>query len=120
LNAFDKEPVQTLSIELHPVELGRLTIRVEQTSHQLSAQIFTNEAASSDLLLKEKDFLLEALADLGFGETSLDISHGQPDHSDSGSRHASPNSNVSIQDTVNQNIALTPVQVSTTGINFVA
>lgn len=73
---LDDEPVQTLSLELHPAELGTLKIRVEQTSEQLVAQIIATEISSTELLTREKDFLLEALADLGLGETSLDISHG--------------------------------------------
>ena len=83
LTSLKKEPIQTISLDLHPAELGHLKIRVEQTPDQLMAHIIASEATSSDLLLQEKDFLLQALADLGFGETSLDISHGDAGGADS-------------------------------------
>ncbi len=75
-NSFNDEPKQSISIELNPPELGQIQITVEQSADQMVARIIATEFYSTELLLQEKDFLLEALSDLGFGETSLDISHG--------------------------------------------
>ena len=75
-SSFQDEPTQTISLELNPPELGQLQVTVEQSSDQMIAQIIATELNSAELLLREKDFLLEALSDLGFGETSLDISYG--------------------------------------------
>ena len=73
--SFDQEPVQTISLELHPAELGQLKITVEHVGDQLMAQIVASESASADLLTNEKNFLEEALAELGFGEANVDISN---------------------------------------------
>lgn len=77
LNPHSDDSLQTISIELHPAELGELLVRVEMGPDKLVAQILAAEFAAAELLLNEKDFLLEALSDLGFDEASLDISHGE-------------------------------------------
>ena len=81
---FESEPTQTVSLTLNPPELGQIQINVEQSADQLIAHIIATEFNSSELLLQEKDLLMEALGELGYDETSLDISHGNSDESDPG------------------------------------
>jgi hypothetical protein len=64
--------------------LGQIQINVEQSADQLIAHIIAAEFNSSELLLQEKDLLMEALGELGYDETSLDISYGNSDENDPG------------------------------------
>ncbi len=82
--SFESEPTQTVSLTLNPPELGQIQINVEQSADQLIAHIIAAEFNSSELLLQEKDLLMEALGELGYDETSLDISYGNSDESDPG------------------------------------
>ena len=67
---------QTITVQINPPELGVMSIQVEVLSDQLSAQIVVSELASAELLAREKDLLMNSLADFGFSDTSVDISHG--------------------------------------------
>ena len=71
------KPLQKLSVQLHPAELGQLQITIEHTAEKVSAQIVASESASVELLMQEKDFLLETLAELGLGDASLDVFQGE-------------------------------------------
>ena len=73
--SIEAEANSTIQVDLHPAELGRLQVRIEQTGDQLHAKIIATEIASSELLLQDRQHLVEALNELGFGETSLDITH---------------------------------------------
>ena len=75
IRAFDQEPVQIITVDLHPAELGQLKIRVEQISDQLTAHIVASEVASADLLMRDRGFLQETLAELGFEDANVDISY---------------------------------------------
>lgn len=77
VNLIDGSSTRTVSLELHPQELGHLKIHIEQTAEAIATQIIASELISSDLLTNQKDALLEALADLGFESTSVDISHDE-------------------------------------------
>lgn len=117
--SFVDEPRQTISVELHPPDLGRLQITVEQSSDHVVAQIVATEFNSTELLLQEKDFLQEALADLGFGEASVDISHGGADQNEANEdqQGAVPRQYKTSQSELdNRPVA----QVSSTGVNFLA
>ena len=120
LTSLDKEPVQTISLELHPAELGHLKIRVEQTADQLIAHIIASEQASSDLLQQEKSFLLESLAELGFGETSLDISQGDPGQSDAEKEEFLPHQKIKELDLEIKSESPVPPVLGTGSVNFIA
>ncbi|QEG23360.1 flagellar hook-length control protein FliK [Mariniblastus fucicola] len=117
--SFKDEASQTISLTLHPAELGQLQITIEQTSDQMVAQITASDFNSTEMLLQEKDFLLESLSELGFGETSLDISHGG---SDQEPMNDEQDTNSSPSFTATETAADTPtvVHTQTTGVNFVA
>jgi flagellar hook-length control protein FliK len=117
--SFVDEPRQTISVELHPPELGRLQITVEQSSDHVIAQIVATEFNSTELLLQEKDFLQEALSDLGFGETTVDISHGGSEQNDPDQDEQSP---VPKQYRTSQSETETTftVRSGSSGVNFLA
>ncbi len=77
VDSSDGSTTRTVSLELHPEELGHLKIHIEQTAEAIATQIIASELISSDLLTNQKDALLEALTDLGFEDASVDISHDE-------------------------------------------
>jgi hypothetical protein len=66
---------KTVQLELHPAELGMLKIQVTQVDHNIETRIIATEFATSELLLNHRDQLMEALAELGFQSSDVDISH---------------------------------------------
>ncbi|MEM7454256.1 MAG: flagellar hook-length control protein FliK [Planctomycetota bacterium] len=115
------DPVQTITVELHPVELGKLSIRVEQTGDSLSAQIIASEPASIELLQQDKSLLLETLEEMGFGDASLDIFQNQTNGENSESftegEFLSARSNNSDNTIQNKT---TTTQSSDTGVDLIA
>ena len=92
--SMDGERVKSLSLELHPAELGHLQIRIEQTGDQLFAQIVATEASSTELLLQQRDQLVKALDALGLGDAELNIFHdGQQQQQTNQQRPDSSNQN---------------------------
>ena len=79
----DSQAGNVISLELEPAELGRLSIRVEQSAEMITAQIIASESVSSELLQSQKSALLESLNDLGFEIADVDISHKEERDSDS-------------------------------------
>ena len=73
------EPITTLSVQLHPAELGQLNIKLDQAAEQTTAQIVASEAVAVEMLVRDKDFLLQALAELGIENAEVDIQHRQTD-----------------------------------------
>lgn len=71
------DSTHSIQVDLHPAELGHLQIRIEQTGDQLTAKIIATEIASSELLIQDRQHLVESLSELGFGEASVDITHGE-------------------------------------------
>lgn len=117
--SFTDEPSQSISVELNPPELGRLQINVQQTSDQLVTHIVATDLGATDLLLHEKDFLLEALNELGFGDASVDISYGgSSDQSDDPNGSAAERKYSKASESVTDNAE--PVSSQITGVNFVA
>ncbi len=67
---------KTMSFNLEPADLGKLTIQITQSSEAIAAQIIASELASSDLISAQKESLQDALSELGFDDASVDVSHG--------------------------------------------
>ncbi|MEM8733682.1 MAG: flagellar hook-length control protein FliK [Planctomycetota bacterium] len=79
VESMGSEPVRVATVELQPIELGKLSIRIEQTGDSISATILASESSTSDLLNGQKSNLQEALADLGYEDASVDVSRGEQD-----------------------------------------
>lgn len=69
---------RSLSIQIHPAELGRLEIVIGSNDDVLRAQIVASETVTSDLLTREKSHLINALREQGIDLTDVDISHRDP------------------------------------------
>ncbi len=88
-----------ITIQIKPEDLGAIKILVESAEGRLHARIEASELVTSEMLLKEKSQLLNALKDRGLDLQDLDISHGDPqsqhsknqDHQDPGHRITFPN-----------------------------
>lgn len=77
---FQKLGHQSVTIDIHPPELGRIHIQIEMAADHIRAQIVASEALSAEILARDKNLLLHSLSEFGFGQTSVDISHGSLAH----------------------------------------
>ena len=111
-----------ISLELEPAELGRLSIRVEQSAEMITAQIIASESVSSELLQSQKSALLESLNDLGFESADVDISHKEERDSDSNSDSNSNSSKrqYSFAGTVDEADSPMARAAESSGLNIVA
>lgn len=64
-----------LIVQLHPAELGQVTLQVDWENETLKAKIFTNEFAANELLNQNKQQLVTALAENGISFDSLDVAY---------------------------------------------
>ena len=69
---------RSLSIQIHPAELGRLEIVIGSNDDVLKAQIVASETVTSELLTREKPHLINALREQGIDLTDVDISQRDP------------------------------------------
>ncbi|HMO14856.1 MAG TPA: flagellar hook-length control protein FliK [Pirellulaceae bacterium] len=69
---------RSMSLRLHPQELGHLQINVSSIDDNVRVQILATEAVTSDLLIREKAHLVSALREQGIDFPDVDISHRDP------------------------------------------
>lgn len=67
--------VQSITVEIHPRDLGLLNIQIELVADSIQARIVASETLSAELLNRNKDELVNALSDFGYSQTDVDISH---------------------------------------------
>ncbi len=67
--------VQSITVEIHPADLGKLNIQVEVVKDTVQATIVATENFSADLLSRNKSELVSALSEFGFGDANVDVSH---------------------------------------------
>jgi Flagellar hook-length control protein FliK len=72
-----------ITIQIKPQELGAIKILVETTDGQLQARIEASEMITSEMLIREKGHLLNALKDRGLDLPDLDISYRDPESQNS-------------------------------------
>ena len=65
-----------LTLQLHPAELGQVTLLVEWETDSLKVKIIANELAANEILNRNKSELIAALAEEGIDFDSLDVSYG--------------------------------------------
>ena len=79
-----------LSLQLHPAELGQVTLQVDWENDSLKVKIVANEMAANEILNQNRSELIAALAQEGIDFDSLDISYGnaqsEPEAHDKNSR----------------------------------
>ena len=74
---------KSMRVEIRPRDLGFMTIQVDQSSEKMVAEIVATEIVTVEMLVHEKNYLLEALSDLGFADAQLDIRYGNEQQSQS-------------------------------------
>ncbi|MCS7469501.1 flagellar hook-length control protein FliK [Stieleria sp. ICT_E10.1] len=79
---------QTVRVEIHPAELGTLKIQVTQSDQAIETQIIATEFVTSELLTSHRDQLMEALSDLGFETSDVNIFYEDQSSTESESRQA--------------------------------
>ncbi|WP_419580946.1 flagellar hook-length control protein FliK [Stieleria magnilauensis] len=77
---------QTVRVEIHPAELGTLKIQVTQSDQAIETQIIATEFVTSELLTSHRDQLMEALSDLGFETSDINISYDDQSSTESDGR----------------------------------
>ena len=73
---------KTITLQLHPEDLGNVSVQLDWDHEGLRAQIMTSERIAGEILNQNKSQLLTALAESGYDVTSLDIGH-EPSNQDS-------------------------------------
>lgn len=84
-----REDGQTVEIDLHPAELGKLKIQVTQVDQAIEAQIIATEFVTSELLNGHREQLMETLAELGFETSDVDITYQDQSKAEDEDRHQS-------------------------------
>ncbi len=119
--SIENDSTHTIQVDLHPAELGRLQIRIDQTGDQLTAKIVATEIASSELLMQDRQHLVQALNELGFGEASLDISHGDPQNPNNDEEIPKDSRSFdAMSEDSGSRAAPTLTSIRSTGVDFVA
>ncbi len=70
-----------MTLQLHPAELGQLTLQLDWDKDVLQVKILASEMVAADLLKQNKSQLVQALAENGIDFDSLDIGY-QSEQSD--------------------------------------
>ncbi|MFT7633631.1 MAG: flagellar hook-length control protein FliK [Mariniblastus sp.] len=74
--SFDSSSAEKkMTLYLHPAELGRLTVEIGWESETVSASIVASERATSEMLDRDRQWLMDHLKDSGLELTSFDVSH---------------------------------------------
>jgi flagellar hook-length control protein FliK len=84
-----------LRLQLHPAELGQVTLQIDWENESLNVKLLTNEAAATEMLNQNKSELVTALAEEGIDFDSLEISY---DHDSSDFDQGQSEGNTESQD----------------------
>lgn len=97
VESLGDERVRVATVELQPLELGKLSIRVEQAGDVITATILASDVNTSELLESQKSNLEEALADLGYDQSSVDVSHGESSDGETNEQNGRSNPSMIVQ-----------------------
>ena len=64
-----------LTLQLHPAELGQVTLQVDWENESLKVKIVANEMVATEILNQNKSELVSALAEQGIDFDSLDVAY---------------------------------------------
>lgn len=73
ISGVQKGEAKSLSFQLHPAELGQVTVVIDWTADSLNAKILVAEFGTRELLLQGQHELVQALEDVDVGLGSLEI-----------------------------------------------
>lgn len=79
VNTTEQGEHSTLVVQLHPAELGQVTLQLEWDRDSLNAKILASDSAAMDLLQQNKPQLVAALAENGIDFDSLEVSYENAD-----------------------------------------
>lgn len=71
----DQGESKQLKLQLHPAELGQVTLQVDWENESLKVKLLTNESAANEILNQNRSELVAALAEEGIDFDSLEISY---------------------------------------------
>ena len=71
-----KNDVKQMTLHLHPEELGKLTLQVGWESESIVAKIVASELATSEMLNRDKGWLMDSLQANGLEFESFEVSYG--------------------------------------------
>ena len=77
--AVTQDDRQSISLQIHPAEMGELRIHVGTESDVMKAQIVASELFTSELLVREKHQLISALQEMGIDLGDVEISYQDSD-----------------------------------------
>ena len=69
-----------LVLQLHPAELGQVTLQVDWENETLKAKIIASDLGTSEILNQNKQQMVQALAEEGLSFDSLDVAHDDTPH----------------------------------------
>ena len=75
VSLVNKQGSQKITMHLHPAELGRLTVEIGWESDLVSASIVASEKSTSEILNRDRHWLVNSLVASGFELSSFDVSH---------------------------------------------
>ena len=67
--------LHSITVSIHPQDLGQLNIQIEMVADAIQARIVASENLSAELLNRNKQELINALSEFGYSQTDVDISH---------------------------------------------
>ena len=73
--SIENDGLRRLTLKLHPAELGKLTLYVGWENETVKAQIVASELATSEMLNRDKDLLMDTMHANGFEFESFDVSY---------------------------------------------
>lgn len=79
VNTTEQGEHSTLVVQLHPAELGQVTLQLEWDRDSLNAKILASDSAAMDLLQQHKPQLVAALAENGIDFDSLEVGYENAD-----------------------------------------
>jgi hypothetical protein len=72
---IEAEGAKRITLKLHPAELGKLTLHVDWHNETVKARIVASEMATTEMLNREKNHLLDTMHAHGLKFESLDVSY---------------------------------------------
>jgi flagellar hook-length control protein FliK len=93
---------KTITLQLHPAELGSVSVRLEWDGDGLRAHILTSEVRAGEMLNQNKSQLHAALTQYGYDVASLEVDHHPFQHqSDQHAEQQQRQSNAGLQSSDN-------------------
>ena len=83
VSLVNKQDSKSITMHLHPADLGKLTVVIDWDSDVVSASIVASEKSTSDTLNRDRHWLMNSLSESGFALSSFDVRHDESNFQDS-------------------------------------